>query len=411
VSALSYTVPSDTHVPGDANHTVHHNDIADLLALLTKTNPAVTTYGADLTGATDSTAALNAALAAVPVVLPTWATPKITGPVNVPAGGLLMSGGFPQPIYTGPGSGAVLKVDASFSGSNAVTVGNGGFVGGIALDLSSAPASVAGIQGGSAANGTVKDVYIYKATGIGLDLGNGAHGWHCDHVKVDGGSVQGVACGGHYDGQFYDVHVIGTAGHCWSIASEPPNTRFAHCRAEWAGTGKDGFHLAGAWNTGTGSGAVVFDTCTTDRNDNHGFGISSTGTTPIVLSNCSLRRDGRNGNSGGGNFGGLGLTSCTSPVLARGLTTFTGVDDNGTGTNSPNWSIFLSGTNSYLELNGALLHGNSATGGLTTPAPPFVAACTIAGTAPTKFQLQGVAYRSGSTSAPSAIAYLANTQT
>jgi hypothetical protein len=37
--------------------------------------------------------------------------------------------------------------------------------------------------------------------------------------------------------------------------------------------------------------------------------------------------------------------------------------------------------------------------------------CAIGGTAPTKFQLQGVAYRSGSTSSPSALAYLANTQT
>jgi hypothetical protein len=365
-------------------------------------------YGVDLTGAADSTTQLNNALAAGPVDLPMYATIKARGQINVPAGGVLTTGGRNQPIYAG--GGAVIKPDGAFSGTALIAPGNGAYIGGLGLDLSAAPAGVKGIVGGTAANVTLEKLYVYHATGVAVDVSAGAHGWWGSWIKIDGGSDVGLAEAGHYDGHWAHVHVIGTAGHCVSIAGAIPNSIHEDLRAEWCGQGKDGIHISGAWNSGTGSGPALFIGARTDRNDNHGVSIAATGTVPLIFEGASLRRDGRNsaagGSMGGGNFGGLAMFSATVPVIFNGLTVFPGVDDDGTKTNSPSWSVWLSGTNSYLALNGAFLHGQSAANGLFA----VTTATTVGGTTPTKYLIRGVAYRTGSTSAPTAIAYLTDQQ-
>jgi hypothetical protein len=170
----------------------------------------------------------------------------------------------------------------------------------------------------------------------------------------------GIGLSNHADGLWFDVHALANTGHGFSIAGSPANSRFTGCRAEWSGIGKDGFHLTSAWGTGTGSGGVVFSGCSTDRNDNHGFGITCTGTVPILIDGCMLRRDGRNNNTGGGSFAGLSVNGATCPVLASGLTVFPGVDDNGTGTNSPQYGLALGSSQTLVAVTGAYLQGNTA---------------------------------------------------
>lgn len=84
---MSYTIPSDTHAPGDAGHTVDHNNMADVLkgmgAVANVQNTAFA-GGADPTGGADSTAAIQAALLSFGT-LTSWSQGQ-GGTVYVPPG-------------------------------------------------------------------------------------------------------------------------------------------------------------------------------------------------------------------------------------------------------------------------------------------------------------------------------------
>jgi hypothetical protein len=375
---------------------------------------AVLAYGADLSGSNDATIPIQNALSAAQpgqvVYLPAGLY-KTTAPLAPPPGVTLRgAGGWPSPSQD---AGAVIVPAASFSGSAviAMTCASGGPVIGaqicdLGIDGSALGGTVAGITGtGNVTNAVIENVFIYKVSGAGIDptISNSTgspHGWHVNHVRVDSAGGNGINVGGHTDSQWYDVHAINSGGHGWSVAGSPANSRFVGCRAEWSGAGKDGFHVVSTWNSGTGSGGCVFLGCTTDRNDNHGMNITATGSVPILLSGCVFRRDGRNGASGGGSFAGLNINGSTCPVIVSGCSVFPGVDDNGTGTNSPQIGLSITGAsdvqvesgyiqgattayndgggNSGVTIGPLVITGTGTTSAPTVQPTPFLAALNAA---------------------------------
>jgi len=387
-------MPPNNRVPLSSGYITDQNDTADVLTGIGAgagiANKAFA-GGAD-PAASDSTAAIAAALAAAPpgtVVTGPPGVYQVTSPLTVPAQ-VGFAAAAPWGNIFPPPAGLVLKPAAGFTGTAVLNMGSGSYAAGISIDGSAIAGTTKGIDGGTAVNAILDNVYIWKVPGIGLDVSRGARGWHVNRVKIDGVGAQGVACAGHSEGQFYDVHVIGSAGHCWSIAGAVPNTRFVCCRAEFAGAGKDGFHVTGTWNAGNGSGGVVFDGCSTDRNDNNGFSVAVTATVPIMLTGCMFRRDSRN--AGGGGFAGITVSNTTAPVLIDNCSVFPGVDDGGAGTNSPASGLALTATNTLVAVSNSIFHAQTA---------------GISGSSGASYR--NVWTRTGSTSAPTAPVLQADT--
>lgn len=132
------------------------------------------------------------------------------------------------------------------------------------------------------------------------------------------------------------------------------NGRFIGCQTEWSGS--HGFHITGVWDAGTASGGVLLAGCSTDRNENNGLLVdASNGTAQVMVVGLMCRRDGRNANAGGGNFAAVKCTSSNMPVTLVGLATYPGVDDDGTGTNSPQFGVQASGS-VHVDLASGYVH-------------------------------------------------------
>ena len=79
---MAYTIPSDTHTAGNSGHVTDHNNIADMLTLISDANVKNTAYsgGATGNGVTDDTAAINAAINAAAAGAGITSFPGITSP-------------------------------------------------------------------------------------------------------------------------------------------------------------------------------------------------------------------------------------------------------------------------------------------------------------------------------------------
>lgn len=112
---MAYTVPSDTHAVSDTGHTTDHNNLVDVVKGSVPYNVLNTAYagGADPTGTTDSSAAINAAIAAASsaggVVRVPPGTYKLTSPVQQ-SSGVILAGDDPVA--------AIFKPTASNNGIN-----------------------------------------------------------------------------------------------------------------------------------------------------------------------------------------------------------------------------------------------------------------------------------------------------
>ena len=83
--------------------------------------------------------------------------------------------------------------------------------------------------------------------------------------------------------------------------------------------------------------------CSTDRNGNNGVNIDANSDTDgvIVLTGLRLNRDGRNNKSGGGGYAGLRINGPVTAVLVSALAVETGIDDDKTGTRSPQYGVSI----------------------------------------------------------------------
>jgi hypothetical protein len=231
----------------------------------------------------------------------------------------------------------------------------------LTIDGSNSAAAVHGIQASDYIHGVVlRDVCVKQVTGKGIYTftENSAQpfSWTFNRVVVDNATDVGIHLINHSDCTMVDVISIGSGGNNYTL-SNMPNSRLIGCRAEWSDA--HGFHITGNYGTGQGSGGIVLAGCSTDRNGFNGVFVDATGNAPVILEGMIVRRDGRNNNVGGGGYAGINVNAATAPVLVGDLACYPGVDDNGTGVNSPQYGLSVTGS-TLVQYDNVYLHANTA---------------------------------------------------
>ena len=328
-------------------------------------------FGADPTGASDSTAAIQAAITACPA----------GGVVYFPAGKYTIS----RPLLiSGPG--------VRLQGSHAVNSGfEGGGVNAAIIDAASGFSGAAMVDSGGQPDFSMRDLTVHGSAmpagttaGITLTGGTSGSGPVLENVVVgfvpgsgivvNGGTVvmrhvgvfragNGTGAGSGFDittadSWFTNCLSSWHATNGWTIR-KASNSTFTACRAE-DGTGPAG---AGFSLTMTGTwGGTSFSQCTTDRNAGDGFVVSgANGNGCIQLDGCAFRRDGNNGNAGGGGYSGIRVLNSTIPVVIDGTTVTARQGDLSTGADSPANGLTMTDS-TFVSVNGGYLA--CATGGL-----------------------------------------------
>lgn len=263
----------------------------------------------------------------------------------------------PQPSFTG-GASIVLLGQTAGNYANKSAEQR---IFNITIDGTNSAASVHGIQGSDYIHGVVlRDVTIKRATGKGIytftENGSQPFSWTLDRVTIDNAFNEGIHFINHSDFTIMDTISIGAGGSNY-IFSNCPNSRMLGSRAEWADA--HGIYITGNFGTGQGSGGMLLTGCSTDRNFGHGIYVDATGNAPIVMSNIMTRRDGRNNNVGGGGYAGIASNAATAPLVIGDWTNYPGVDDDGTGTNSPQYGGSFTGS-SVVQVDNSYLHANTA---------------------------------------------------
>ena len=363
---------------------------------------SVLDYGADPSGKSDSTAAIQDALTAATaagdgVFMPagTYAT---SAPLTVPASVTLLGSSAVNPYYSGD-KGAVIKPRSSFAGSYAIYLTDSGAtqtpgpaLRGFAVDGTSVSGTLHGIYAfGPVYLARLSDLWIVNCTGWGIltaqdsGVSSGAtwpFWWWARDIMVEECGAGGISLTSMTDSTWDNAYVIycgkgGTPGPGWYV-DWAGNSQFANCRGEWCGT--NGWHLTGSWWTGTGSGGMTMTGCSTDRNEKDGVLIDATGNGPLLIDTLMLRRDGRNGGSAGSSYSGLNINAATIPVTIGTISVYPGVDDNGSGTNSPEYGITLSGSTLITSIGSGYVQGgttavnNTATGSYVVLGPGIITA-------------------------------------
>lgn len=296
---------------------------------------AVTAYGADPTGAADSTTAiqdaLNAATAGQAVFLPSG-TYQTTANLAVPSGVALISGvrgaGSPFDSYglgTLPVIGAILKPSAAFTGTAVLDLSNtsgntvqqgGQVIRGITIDGSAATGTVHGIYAGGAVGAvTLENCMVYRTPGNGVYLNAASSSLYADDWYVIGLKVSacqgtaGVLVNTGPDSWWIGCESSENTNDGWQLAT-PGNSHFIGCKGE--NNGLVGFRIYQFGTIGTS-----FSNCTTQYNQQDGFKVSqATGSGVLTFTGCRSALDGR---GGGTLVAGLTVFNSTVPVLAPGF--------------------------------------------------------------------------------------------
>ena len=134
------------------------------------------------------------------------------------------------------------------------------------------------------------------------------------------------------------------------------NGQVSNIRAEWSG--QHGVLItSGYWGAGQGSGGCAFVGISTDRNGMNGVYVDATGSAAIQLAALTLRRDGRNNKVGGGGYGGLVVAAtATMPVFVDNVQVYPGTDDDGTGTQSPQYGVSAPSGGPAVSISSGNLH-------------------------------------------------------
>lgn len=185
---------------------------------------------------------------------------------------------------------------------------------------------------------------IAHSSGCGFNMVNDSFGQGPDAVHLERVNVRypGGAGFRHIkisDCTYYDCLCENGAADGFHIQNGS-NGIWTACRSEHnAGNG----YTYVSSSTSTGSGVARLVGCSSDRNEAYGIYITSSNGSglPLVLSACAFRRDGRQGGAGGGAFAGIAISSYPGPVQISGCTVWPGVDDDGSGTPSPQYGLSL----------------------------------------------------------------------
>lgn len=341
----------------------------------------VTTYGAVGDGVHDDTTAIQAAINACPpggIVYFPHGVYKTTATLDLGNGVTLM--GAHANLMVGPGMTGVeypcyIQPATPFTGTRVIQIVGDATVTGhpdisgeqrlVNLMLDGSQLTGTTIDGiyavGNVQNVVLDNVCVRQMPNNGIITASRTDGkspfsWRLHHVMVDNCHSNGIFFVGNTDLTLDDVQVIG----CFAqgiVLTNCTNTQVTNCRAEWSGS--HGFHITGAWGNWTGSGGMLMSNCSTDRNGGNGVLIDATGATPIQIDNLLTRRDGRNGGAGGGGFAGLNCNAATVPIVVGLVTCYPGIDDTGTGTNSPQYGARFTGC-TFVAVAAGFLHAATA---------------------------------------------------
>lgn len=266
-----------------------------------------------------------------------------------------------KPTSTFAGECAISILGADITGAS----GNEGNVQIVNIDLdgSALPAgSVSGIHAqGEVMSVTLDHVAIKQFTHNGVHTNVGTlpgavrapHDWFMDTVIV-------FQCAGFgfsmsmTDGYMRDC-IASTNGGDGYLMGPFGSLAMEGCQALF--NGGNGLSLSG----GTQVGNLTVSSFLTDRNQHDGIHLGTStgiGSPPLIFSGITLNRDGKNGNLGGGGYAGFSAVGCANPIIITGLIVNTGVDDNGTGANSPQYGANFSG-NAYVVVASGYLHGDT----------------------------------------------------
>jgi hypothetical protein len=263
-----------------------------------------------------------------------------------------------RPMFTFAGECAISILGNDITGSPTVE----GNVRIFDLDLDGSAVS-SGLVSGIHAQGHVLDVAIarvsikqFRRNGIHTNVGDGTqapHDWFMDTVVAYNNAAFGFSMS-MTDGYIRNCIAAANGDDGWLMGPFGSLT-FDSCQAL--------FNTGHGLNIGGGAqvGNLTITGFLTDRNTEDGIHLgpsSGSGSPPIVLSGITCNRDGRNGNTGGGGFAGFRVQGCANPVIVNGLIVNTGVDDDASGTNSPQYGARFS-TAAYVQVNGGYVHGNT----------------------------------------------------
>lgn len=387
-------------IPGD-----NATNVANILALLGRNvpwpgstawiNATVPQYGADSSGAADSTAAINNALTAAYNLWPGTAVYlpagiyKTSAPILIPPGGRLIGDGANEvSTYRDFLLGTVIQPSATWSAGTNPWIGvisvvgqtPGGYsrvseeqkITGIHVDCHLMPGTTAdGVyMYGDVARTHLERVSVSDAPhdGFGFDTdgaGNQPGGMRLYRCNVRYAGHHGFYIYRCSDISLFDCLVENAAGDGFNITNLS-NGMIAFCRAEHNGASGVGNGLTfTCTNSSTGSGTAKIIGFSTDRNEGYGAVIQSNNNSgvPVQLVGCQFRRDGRNGNTGGATLAGLYVTAYPGMVMINGCAVWPGVDDSGTGTNSPQYGLKLAAldnSRTMIQVTGSYFQGNSA---------------------------------------------------
>jgi hypothetical protein len=332
---------------------------------------SVTSYGATGNGTTDDTAAINAAIAAALaagtgiVWFPagTYATTSVIDiPENVTLEGVH---GDSIAYTTSPPSPCVIKPLATHTGTAILRMRGktetsrtydhvGARIRNLTLDGVNTPAGTKGIQVAALvreARFEYVSVNNTKDTAFWFGAGAVATTTMPQSLRLIGCLANKSGNNGYTftnvpDSTIVDCESLGATNSGFYFAGFM-NGQVQNARSEWSG--QQGILItSGYWGTGQGSGGANFLGCTTDRSGFNGLYIDTTtaGSAPLQFTNCTHRRDGRNGGTGGGGYAGIFIGSGnTMPIVIDNVQIYPGVDDDGTKTNSPQIGISATGAN------------------------------------------------------------------
>jgi len=219
---------------------------------------------------------------------------------------------------------------------------------GVMIDCAQVSSSLTSVDGlqifGGVARAHFERVLTAHAPNCGFNMvndtfGNGPFAAHLQRVNVRYSGGVGFNHIKIPDCTYFDC-LCENAGADGFFIQNGSNCVWTDCRSEHnAGNG----YTYLSTSTSTGSGGARLVGCSSDRNEAHGIYITSSNGSalPLALSACAFRRDGRQGNVGGGVFAGITVASYPGPVQVSGCTVWPGVDDDGTGTSSPNHGMRL----------------------------------------------------------------------
>jgi Right handed beta helix region len=350
--------------------------------------PLLLAPSGDTTGDGDS-AALESALAAAQEVTLAAGTWYLAAPLAPRPGQTVAGAGACSPLpYSLPG-GAVLAPGTAFAGPALADLSgcSDAALRDLALTGTGAPAGTAGILvSGTTFSIRLEDLLVRNVPGIGVaSSASGGNTVRARNVTVQGAGGSGFNCQ-VTDSTWTDCEAHGCGAQGFYVTGGSENSKWAGCRAEWCAY--NGMYVTGAWNTGQGSGGIGVSGFSTDRNGQNGVSVNASGNGPLLLSGLMLRRDG----SSGTGYAGLLASGAGMPVAAAGLSVFPGVNDDGSGTDSPSYGVSVLGTCEMVSVSGAYLHAAAA------GAQGLGAGCSW----------RNVAVRAGGTSSPGPVSVLAD---